>query len=154
MRIGIKLQNGIGTPAPSRRLGGQSLVEFAIVLPLLLLLVFAIMDFGRLFFTQETLQHAVREAGRFAVTGRQLADPDGNGGQLSRQSSIISTLRKAAIGLPIESENIQITDGGSGGTVRIEVTYEMKLITPIIGQFFEDGRYKFTVATAFKNEPF
>src|SRR5437660_3423743 len=84
----------------SRR--GQSIVEFALVAPMFLLLVFGILDFGRLFFTQETLQHALREAGRFAVTGQHSGT--------NRVASIIQAAQQAAPGLNIS--NIQITSGG------------------------------------------
>lgn len=40
---------------------GAAMVEMAIVLPVLLLLVFGIIDFGRLYNTQVTLTHAARE---------------------------------------------------------------------------------------------
>jgi Flp pilus assembly protein TadG len=39
-------------------------VEFALVLPILLLLVFGVIDFGRLYFTQITLTDAAREGAR------------------------------------------------------------------------------------------
>ncbi len=44
--------------------GGAAMVEVAIVLPVLLLLVFGIIDFGRLYNTQVTLTHAAREGVR------------------------------------------------------------------------------------------
>ncbi len=40
---------------------GAAMVEMAIVLPVLLLLVFGIIDFGRLYNTQVTLTHAAQE---------------------------------------------------------------------------------------------
>jgi len=40
---------------------GQSLVEFALVLPLLLLLVIGAIEFGRLFFIKIALTNAARE---------------------------------------------------------------------------------------------
>ena len=46
---------------------GQSLVEFAIAVPLLLLLVIGIAEFGRAWMTQNILTGAVREAARVAV---------------------------------------------------------------------------------------
>src|SRR5580698_3843174 len=61
-----------------RSRNGQSMVEFALVAPLFFLLVFGITDFSRLFFTQETLQYAVREAGRYAVTGQHATGSNGN----------------------------------------------------------------------------
>src|SRR5207245_11604621 len=45
----------------------QSMVEFAIVAPLLLLLIFGIVDFGRVIYTYITLNQAVNEAVRVAI---------------------------------------------------------------------------------------
>ena len=52
---------------------GAAAVEFALVLPLLLLLVLGIIDFGRLYFTQITLTDAAREGVRVLALGT--ADP-------------------------------------------------------------------------------
>jgi len=139
---------------------GQSLAEFAIVVPLFFLLIFGLLDFGRLFFTQATLQHALREAGRFAVTGRHL--PDGKGGDLSRVDSILSVAEKQAFGLSIDRQDVVISSqvggagnaGGPGDTVTISLNYSMRLLTPIVASFFNNGRYDFRVATTFRNEPF
>jgi hypothetical protein len=49
---------------------GQTLVEFALTLPILLLLLFGIIEFGRIFQAWVTIQNAAREAARFAITGR------------------------------------------------------------------------------------
>jgi hypothetical protein len=46
---------------------GQSLVEFALVVPMLLLLVFGIAEFGRAWMTQNILTGAAREAVRLAA---------------------------------------------------------------------------------------
>src|SRR6266404_414625 len=109
---------------------GQSMVEFALVAPMFLLLVFGILDFGRLFFTQETLQYALREAGRLAVTGQHSGT--------NRVAAIIQAAQRAAPGLDIS--NIQITSGGvtnyAGGpreTVVISLSTGLRLITPMIG---------------------
>lgn len=53
---------------------GAAAVEFALVLPLLLLLVFGVIDFGRLLHAQVTLTQAAREGGRLAALG--VADGD------------------------------------------------------------------------------
>ena len=49
---------------------GQSLVEFALVLPLLILLLFGIIDFGRIFNAYLTIDHAGRDAARTASIGK------------------------------------------------------------------------------------
>ncbi|MGI9648242.1 MAG: TadE family protein [Acidimicrobiia bacterium] len=52
-----------------KRDSGAALVEFAIVVPLLLLLVFGIIEFGRAYNAQNTLTHAAREGAReYAIT--------------------------------------------------------------------------------------
>jgi Flp pilus assembly protein TadG len=147
-----------------RSRSGQSLVEFALVAPLFFLLVFGITDFGRLFFTQETLQFALREAGRYAVTGQHQAN--GSGGFLSRVDSIKAIAQEKAIGLITNPNNIVVsspqggtnvvgTAGGPGQTVIISLSTDLKLITPMIGRFFgADQTYHFTVQTVFRNEPF
>jgi Flp pilus assembly protein TadG len=50
-----------------RRSLGQSLVETAIVLPILLLLLAAVVDFGRAFDASIVLTNACREGARYAV---------------------------------------------------------------------------------------
>src|SRR5690554_6261470 len=52
----------------SRR--GQTMAEFALTLPILLLLMFGVIEFARIFHAWVTLQNAARAAARYAVTGR------------------------------------------------------------------------------------
>lgn len=51
---------------------GAAMVEFAIVLPVFLLITWGVIDFGRLFFISNSLANAAREGGRYAAV---LADP-------------------------------------------------------------------------------
>ena len=144
-----------------RSRSGQSLIEFALVAPLFFLLVFGITDFGRLFFTQETLQFALREAGRYAVTGQHKPDLK-NGGNLSRVASIKAIAQQNAIGMITDPNSIVVSSGGvnnfagvPGDTVLVSLTTNLKLITPMIGRFFGPSQtYTFTVQTTFRNEPF
>src|SRR5579862_5873532 len=50
---------------------GQALVEFAIVLPVFLLVLFGLIEFGYMLYSQTTVSNAAREAARAAVV-----DPD------------------------------------------------------------------------------
>jgi hypothetical protein len=51
-----------------KRQAGQTLVEFALVLPIFLLLVFGLIDVGRFVYTDATLSQAAREGARLAAT--------------------------------------------------------------------------------------
>ena len=56
---------------------GQSITEFALALPILALLLFAVIQFGIAFNHYVTLTDATRAGARRAAVGRQLANPAG-----------------------------------------------------------------------------
>jgi Flp pilus assembly protein TadG len=139
-----------------RARSGNSMVEFALVAPLFFLLVFGILDYGRLFYVQQTLQYAMRQAGRYAVTGQKTTGS-------TRVASIIQVAENAAAGL-INSgniNNISITSGsftnyagGPSEEMTISMVTNLKLISPGIAAFFPNGTYTFTNSVTFRNEPF
>jgi hypothetical protein len=147
---------------PARRAGGLATVEAAIVLPVFFLILFTLIDFSRYFFTQITLQHAMREGGRFAVTGRQLPDPLNPMSLQARLASVRQIVKQAAVGVDVDVSDIRISSvkggqdsaGVPGDTVTISMSYTFEFVTPLVGQFFNDGSNTFTVSTSFRNEPF
>jgi len=54
-------------PGSRRSTRGQALVEFALVAPIFLLVVFAIIEFGWYVYQVQTLNEAVREGSRYAI---------------------------------------------------------------------------------------
>src|SRR5215210_1280152 len=74
-----------------RRTRGQGLVEFALVFPILILILGAIIQFGLIFWAQNTLTQVVRDTGRWAAT--QAATPCNGGGAslVSRADTIART---------------------------------------------------------------
>ncbi len=138
---------------------GLSLVETALAIPLLLLFVFGTVDIGRVLFGHLTLQHAVREAGRFAVTGRTLA---GVQGDHPRLDSVLKIVVADSAPFPLTTSDIQVSSlgggagsaGGPGDVVTIKVVYPIKLLTPMIGKFFRDDQFVVEVASTFRNEFF
>jgi Flp pilus assembly protein TadG len=141
---------------------GQATVEFAMVAPLYFLLVFGIIEFGRIFYVELTLQNAVRQAGRFAVTG----DKTVSGVTTDRVDAIIMVAQQAAVGLANAPGDVQVsainssgtltqdTAGGPGDTVMISITANMGIITHLISRYFPSGTNTFTVSTTFRNEEF
>jgi Flp pilus assembly protein TadG len=62
-----------------QRTRGQSLVEFALVLPVFLLLIFGIIDLGRFVYMNSTVSQAAREAARTAsVEASWIGSPRGD----------------------------------------------------------------------------
>lgn len=101
---------------------GQSLVEFALVVPMLLLVLFAIIDFGRLFQGYITLTNATREGARIAAVG-------------GTDSDISARVLSAASGLSgVTVSPASYPDAGgdiSGNSVVVTASAPMSFITPI-----------------------
>jgi Flp pilus assembly protein TadG len=140
---------------------GQTMMEFALIAPLFFLLIFAVMDFGRMFFVQVNLQQAVQEAARFASTGNHLADPSAPANNLSRVASIVQMAQQSAwAGANITAVQVSSLQGGAGSaggpgdTVTVSLTTTLPLMTPVMANFFPNGAYTFTSSATFKNEPF
>ena len=134
---------------------GQGLVEFALVLPLVLFLFFGVFEFGRFFFARMTMQHAVAEATRFAVTGNVLSDTLGD--PMTRAKSIIQVIAKNARDLDVDVDRIVIDPsdaGGPGDVVRVSASFTFQFIVPGYNKLTPDGELEFQVSTAMKNEPF
>jgi len=53
-----------------RREDGAALVEFALILPLLVLLIFGVIEFGLLFYNQQVITNASREGARYGIVSR------------------------------------------------------------------------------------
>lgn len=159
------MNHALLTPAsaPRRRLGasrGQSLVEFALVFPVFLLLLCGIVDVSNVFYTEMSVQNALRQAARYAITGNHLPDPNNPGQNLSRVNSIIATAQQAAPGINFSNINISSVAGGAGSaggpgdTVTVSMSSGVKMLTPVIAPLFPNGTYNYTVSVTFRNEPF
>ena len=141
---------------------GTSLVEAAIITPLLLLLTFAIVDFGALFYVYMALENGVSVATRFAITGNTLTAP--GGAALSRTESIKLAMRRATPTLTIGDGDFgfdHLAAGGAGwvsgvggpsDVEKVSVNYRWPLMTPVIRPFFPGGEIRFHVESAMKNE--
>src|SRR5689334_21285235 len=66
---------------------GQGLVEFALILPMLCLIILAIVQFGVLYNNYETLTAATRDGARKAAVSRTASDPVGAATQAVKDSA-------------------------------------------------------------------
>ncbi len=80
---------------------GQSMTEFAIVLPILVVLLFGIVQFGILFNNYVTLTDAARAGARAAAVSRQASDPVGTATAAVQASA--SDLNQASLGVSVSS---------------------------------------------------
>jgi Flp pilus assembly protein TadG len=105
---------------PRKREDGQSLVEFALVIPIFLLVLFAIVDFGMAFHAWITVTNSAREGARVGAVRASSAD-------------IEQRVRDTATSLDQANLSVGITNAGGlpGESVVVDVSYDYSLMTPL-----------------------
>jgi Flp pilus assembly protein TadG len=93
---------------------GAAIVEFALVVPLLLLLLWGIVDIGRAFYTLNNLASAVREGARSAAV--MSTPPDGSANTTLIRSTVTTAFMP--IGPALRPESVFVTLANRQVTVR------------------------------------
>lgn len=104
---------------------GQSLIEFALVLPLLLLLLVGIFDFGRIIYSYMHLHITAQETVRLGGLGRTDAEMTAFARQLNHLGN--SNQLKVAVS-PSDSTR------RSGGYVTVTLEYPVNYVTPMLSR--------------------
>jgi len=108
---------------------GAAVVEFALVMPILALIIFGIIDFGRAFYTVNNIISAVREGARY---GAILAAPMSTTGQREIRDRVRNVSQPFG-GDSLRDEQILI-EFPDGELVRVRVeNYPFRPLTPIAG---------------------
>ena len=109
---------------PSRGQDGAAAVEFALLLPLLVLLLFGFIQFGLAFNTRIQATNAAREAARQAVVG--IDDWNDVGGvqfwQIVRDRAGVSSISNCSF----------TTEDVVGGTLTVKFDFPLKLVIPFL----------------------
>lgn len=129
-----------------RRRRGQALAEFALVIPIFLLMLFGIIDIGRYVYTANAMGNGAREGARAGSVGvRPSPVCDG----LSRQNCVIAVARANSWGVAPNTITTTVTCerpiGTASGTavascrtndgLRVRNATNFTLVTPLIAQF-------------------
>ena len=151
----------VRSPNTMRGHRGSALIEFSLIALVFFGLMFAVFDFGRLFYIRFMLHSAIREASRFTVTGNVLPDPKNPGQFLSRLDSIVSAIQHDVPGLHVQPGNVSIVGpnglgdpGGPRDVITIRIDYDIKLLTPFVRPLFPNGVHHYSVSLVSQNEPF
>lgn len=109
---------------------GQSLTEFALALPILMLLLFAVIQFGIVFNNYVTLTDATRAGARKGAVGRQLSNPTG---------ATITAVRASAQDLKQSDLNVTVTSTWQPGA-DVSVTADYPYSISLLGMVVKSGR--------------
>ncbi|TWI67389.1 TadE-like protein [Pseudoduganella lurida] len=138
----------------------------AIVAPVFILLLLAIVEFSMMFFAQLSMQYAVREATRYAITGQSNLDPNSSNQQ--RYAAVVQKMKDSSLGMygkvaPVISVNgtsyapasySNGMFGAAGALIVVQMDCDWTFTTPIISKLFTNGKYHFVVAATMRNEQF
>ena len=142
---------------------GTTTVEFAITASLFFLLLLMVMDFSLYSFAKLTMQHAVREGARYAITGQVDLDPQADS---NRKRAVIQKIRDHSMGYFDEilaESDIEVTGsdglpvsgfGAPGESIVITFNCQWPIISPFTQAILAKSHYDFSVRTSMRNEEF
>lgn len=131
-------RGGSGGEVGHRRQRGQSLVEFALIVPVLLLLFMSVFDFGRAIYAFNSVSNAAREGARVAIVDQTVVSG-------VPRAATEAANQATALGLDAsDTDDVDVQyltpDLGSacpsrdlGCVAQVRVQYQFQAITPIIG---------------------
>jgi Flp pilus assembly protein TadG len=124
---------------------GQALVEFALVIPIFLVIVLGIFDLGRAVFANSTLTNAAREGARLAIVNQNVASVQSR--TVNQAISLGLANGDVAVhyylddgSIPVAVEPLPANDSACSAStmpldcvVVVRATYDWTAITPLIG---------------------
>jgi Flp pilus assembly protein TadG len=120
-----------------KRQNGSAAVEFAIILPILIVLLFGIVEFGLIFYNKAVITNASREGARYGIVfrdaGEEITCTDITGVINAYTSGKLVTFGSAA-GVDIEYTPSNCTPvAGTDLTVRVSYQYDYLLLPNFVG---------------------
>lgn len=131
---------------------GQALVELALVIPLIMTLLLGIVEFGRIYTAQLTLNNAVRAGARAASVG------DDDVSINNQVTNICLTNSLTSAELTINDITPAFSSRKMGDTVSVSADYKVNLVVPIIKQIIDtvdgtaDGKFKVSAEVSMRVE--
>lgn len=128
----------------------QALVEFALVLPIFLLLVTGLLDVARAVWQENTLAYAAREGTRYAIVHGSAGVPIV--GPISttvnptafNTGNIVTVVRNTAVGVAGVNVTVNYPDGGNQRMNRVTVDAEAAFV-PLPSQYLLGGAFQITL---------
>ena len=130
---------------------GQSLLEFAFALPVLLILLLGVLDVGRMYFTFLAIQNAAGEGALYAAInprcvqpsdGPECANPISNNALYRATHESPSGLVDWSRVTRIEPEPADTSGLREGDPIAITLYYEYDILTPLLSPLFPDGKLR------------
>jgi hypothetical protein len=133
-----------------RQEAAQSLVEFALVLPLFLLIVTGVFDAARAVWQSNTLAYAAREATRYAIVHGSAGNPVVGPCSVclnpysNNLSNVVNAVTSSAVGVYNIDVTVDYPDGGNQRNQRVVVDATAPFV-PLPSQYLLGGAFTITL---------
>lgn len=144
---------------------GATAVEFALIAPMLFLLIFGTIEYGLIMFTSSVIEGGTANAARTAKTGAGKSTAANEAVRASQDKKRIEDLIMSRGANFLDRNKLQVivtpqssptnTVGEAGEMVTYSATYTWDILTPIMRQFFgnDEGQVLLSAVTIVYNEP-
>ncbi|MHB1455140.1 MAG: TadE/TadG family type IV pilus assembly protein [Saccharofermentanales bacterium] len=126
---------------------GQAIVELAIAIPVLLLVLCGIIDFGWIFSNKMVITYCSREGARYGTV---------NAAAQYSEEDIAQRVMDVAPDYLKDNLNVAVTYTDiydvRSGDVEVEVRYTVRALTPITGIFFDNQEVELVAVSIMKVE--
>jgi Flp pilus assembly protein TadG len=157
-----------GESRRQRRQSAQALTEFALILPVLMLILLGVVDFGRVFYYWTSIANAAREGARYgtthptAITSTCKAEPNNVKYRVKQEAGTTMVIGDSNIAVYwVDATTGAKTDAAANcnplpgdqriyqnpNAVRVDVNYDFRAITPLISSFWGGGALRIASST-------
>lgn len=120
---------------------GNAVIEFALTLPILLLVVFGITEFGRMIMTTNVLNTASREGARYAAVN-----------PVSDSTNVRARVIEVLTAARITASSITVTYNVAGNSVTVQATTNFQILSRSVLPAVLRGTIPLTGRTVFRFE--
>ncbi len=114
---------------------GQALVEFALVLPIFLMLVFGLLDLGRVVYINNSLSEAARDGARWGSVQARSADSAGRTQIANEAAGKMTAVPNPTVAVSCERDGSTVSSCHTNDTLVVQVSATVELVTPILNRF-------------------
>ncbi len=126
---------------------GQTLVEFALLLPILLFLAVVVIDLGRAVYYYSAIHNAAREGARYGII-----NPTDYAGMRNTSINYAFGLGLVITDVTAEAGPSQVIDFFPNPTVRVIIDYYFYPATPLVSMLLPGGRIRLTSQALMRTE--
>lgn len=108
---------------------GQSLVELAIILPILVILLSGIFEFGRIFSSYLIMENLARDAARYGVVGHSDSEIVAH---IQAQNPVLEESNLGVTITPADTVRVR------GDALTVRLNYSVDLVAPFISAWLPD----------------